>query len=100
MIKERNGLRLDYIVDLDDQYKNDVYGIAKGLKIMAKEGAGYVDVAHIKWDSAEESCYIRTVKDGLQTYIVKPEAYVDFIYLVDEAYDRLGFFYKGPISEE
>lgn len=90
MIKEKNDLRLDYVVDLDDQCSNIVYG---GLKILAKEDAGYVDIAHILWDSEDDSCYVRTIKDGLQTYIVKPETYADFIYLVDEAYDIMEIFH-------
>lgn len=59
----------------------------EGLIIKCKLDAEVIPIAYIYWDNLEQDCYIQTIKDNFQTYVVLYEDFGNFVCLVDEAYD-------------
>lgn len=63
--------------------------IKDGLQILFKADDGIVPIADIVWSKATNDCCIKTIGSRLQDYLTSWERYVDFVRLVDEAYDRM-----------
>ena len=83
--------------------KNDLFldsafiesGDIKDIKIIKKAHTdGMIKIAEVHWDPADKSCYIKTIRDNLQNNIIDYEEFLDFIYLVDEAYYELESIYN------
>lgn len=65
------------------------------IKIIKKAHSdGMIKIAEIHWDPVDNSCYMRTIRDNLQNNIISYEEFLDFIYLVDEAFYELESIYK------
>lgn len=85
MLKQRNNLCLDYIID-----NNGIQlALKEGLIIKALDNTDWVPIAYIYWDHITRNCFIQTIEDRFQTYIVLYETFCDFIYLVDDAFDQI-----------
>lgn len=86
---KRNNLSLDNLVKINENKESIILPDAEGLVINIETQNELLPIAYIYWNESEQDCYIQTVKDRFQTYIVLYETFGDFIYLVDEAYDLL-----------
>lgn len=84
----KNNLYLDNIISTNGIGEQVVLPDTEGLRIRIKtEDNQFITIACVYWDSLEQDCYIQTVRDNFQTYIVLYETFGNFICLVDEAYD-------------
>ena len=63
--------------------------IKDGLVISAKCESDIIPIATIRWSTRSNDCFIKTIGDRFQTYIVTYEDYLNFIRLTDEAFDML-----------
>ena len=85
MLKQRNNLCLDYIID---DYDIQV-PLKIGLVIKALDNDNWISIAYVYWDPETRNCFIQTIEDRFQTYVVLYETFCDFIYLVDDAFDQI-----------
>lgn len=74
--------------------------IKGGLQILFKADNEPTPIAEVKWSAAANDCYIRTIDSRLQDYITTWERYVNFIRLVDEAYDLIRKAYHKKIEQK
>lgn len=85
MIRIKNNLALDNITPNNSSLSSKLD--ANGLVILVQENESWLPIAYIYWNEDYQDCYIETVGDRFQTYIVLYETFANFVYLVDEAYD-------------
>lgn len=89
MILKKDNLALDKI----NLQQADILLSTKldkaGMVISVQDKDVWLPVAYIYWNSSYQDCYIETVADRFQTYIVLYETFANFVYLVDEAYDMM-----------
>jgi len=81
MLKQKNSLCLDYLCE---KHESGCWI----FKIIDNSDE-VIPIAYILWNENVSDCYIQTIKDNFQTYIVTYENFADFIYLIDEAYDLI-----------
>lgn len=86
---KRNNLYLDNLISINEKGESVILPDTCGLVIKIDSQNESLPIAYIYWNETDQDCYIQTVKDRFQTYIVLYETFGDFIYLVDEAYDML-----------
>lgn len=72
--------------------------ITEGLILSVKTTDEIVPIAEINWDPNINDAYIKTFGSKLQDYIVSYEDYVNFVRVVDEAYDMIRAAYHKPIE--
>lgn len=96
---KRNNLSLNNLIDINDKGESVILSDEKGLVINIETQSEVLPIAYIYWDDQTQDCYIKTVKDRFQTYIVLYETFGDFIYLVDEAYDLLRGVYLYKVKK-
>lgn len=60
-----------------------------GLDIYIKYPDGDVKIAGVYYDEKAETCYVRTEDTKLQDCITSWELFVEFVMLLDDAYDRI-----------
>lgn len=53
-----------------------------------------ITIAHIFWCEEDQSCFIKTIRDNFQTYIIDFDRLKSFVYLLDEAYYLIGQAHK------
>lgn len=90
MLREKNSLALTFTTFTDP--KSDTLlklPLESSLTIVAKDDVTWLPIAYVKWNPTINDCYIETIADRFQTYIVLYETFCDFIYLVDDAFDRM-----------
>lgn len=84
----KDNLYLDNIISTNGIGEQIVLPDAEGLRIRVKtEDNQFITIAYVYWDILEQDCYIQTVRDNFQTYVVLSETFGNFICLIDEAYD-------------
>ena len=72
--------------------------IQDGLVLAVKETEAITPIAEILWDKDRNDAYIKTIDSRFQDYIVSYEDFIDFIRLIDEAYDLIRAAYHKPIE--
>lgn len=95
MLIQKNNLYLDHIITTNLEGERLITPIATGVTIKIKDGDIYLPIANIMWSEDDQDCYIQTIKDRFQTYIVLYPTFADFIYLVDEAYRMICLLHPG-----
>jgi len=79
-------------------YVKDRY-IKDGLILAVKTTEGEVPIAEIVWNDLYNDVSIQTIGSRLQDYIVSYDDYVNFVKVVDDAYDLLRTAYHKSIED-
>ena len=79
-------------------YTKEKY-ITDGLILAIKTTDKIVPIAEICWDHTLNDAYIKTFGSRLQDYIVSYDDYVNFVKVVDEAYDMIRTAYHKSIED-
>ena len=79
-------------------YVKDRY-IKDGLILAVKTTEGEVPIAEIVWNDLYNDVSIQTIGSRLQDYIISYDDYVNFVKVVDDAYDLLRTAYHKSIED-
>jgi len=99
MLREKNRFGLDCLDRSDTNDNAIMVPVLDGLVIKRKVADDFIPMAYVLPD-INNSYYIKTIGNSLQTFVATYEDYKDFIYIVDEAYDLIAYATGTDICKE